>query len=231
MRRAYYGLITEIDFQLGRLNELGLQQNTWIIFTTDHGEMLGDHGGFGKGVAHSQACRIPFIVLPPWHTPDHWDGLEVSTPVMLEDIAPTILRLAGIDIPDDVDGVDLLAVADGEHDGRLVDGCWGRGELADQHWITDGRWRYVYTTNGGIEHLFDEQADPLDTTNLAELPEASVAKERLRSELHRRRLEAGHPVANPTGWNSHGDGKPYSGEERANNAGLHTWNFNKDVLH
>ena len=63
---------------------------------------------------------------------------------MLEDIAPTILRLAGVDVPDDVDGVDLLEVADGKHPNRMVDGCWGRGDLADQHWITDGRWRYVH---------------------------------------------------------------------------------------
>ena len=235
IRKAYYGLISEIDFQLGRLfgrmNEMGFQENTWIIFTTDHGEMLGDHGGFGKGVAHSQACRIPFIVLPPWHTPEHWDGLECQTPVMLEDIAPTILQLAGCEVPKNVDGINLLDVADGKHDRRMVDGCWGNGELADQHWITDGRWRYVFTTNGGVEHFFDEASDPLDIHNLAHDTSVSADLNRLRDELHRRRRASNHPVATEKGWASHGEGLPYAGEERANNLGLHTWNFPKDVLH
>jgi arylsulfatase A-like enzyme len=234
-RRAYYGLISEIDFQLGRLfariNELGLRKNTWVIFTSDHGELLGDHGAFGKGVGNSQSCRVPCIIEPAWFTPDHWRGLSCHTPVMLEDVMPTILNLAGLPVPDAVEGQDLLAIADQKFPERMVDGCWGRGDLADQHWITDGRYRYIYTTHGGHEHFFDEAEDPLDTRNLAEVSIQQSNIARLRDELHRRRLAARHPVANETGLNQQASHGPLRGEERSDNLGLHTWQFNKDVLH
>ena len=202
----------------------------WVIFTSDHGELLGDHGGFGKGVAHSQSCRVPFIIEPAWFTPDHWRGNECQTPIMLEDIMPTVLNIAGIDVPEHVDGTNILDVVDQRQPGRMVDGCWGRGELADQHGLLMAAIA-MYITHGGIEHFFDESVDPLDAHNLAGTAEVAADQQRLKSELIARRAAAGHPSVLDGVWQSQGGGDALQGEERADNLGLHTWKFQKDVLH
>ena len=230
MRRAYYGLITEVDYQLGRLfgrmRELDLLKNTWILFTTDHGELLGDHGGFGKANGLSPSARIPFILLPPYGTPDSWRGSVCEVPTSLADILPTFLKLADVEAPTDIDGHELLEWVDHPQE-RFLDGAMGR-DVGQQHWITDGRFRYIYNVPGGSELLFDEKEDPLDTLNLASRPEHKGTLEKLKNELLKRR--EGHPVVADGAFISYASA-PHGGEERAENLGLHTWKHVQDVLH
>ena len=111
-RKAFYALITHIDHQirvvLGTLREEGLLDNTIIALTSDHGDMLGDHGRWGKSVMFEMATRVPLVIVP---TPDDdrlVPGKTDDRLVQTMDIMPTILDLADVPIPGTVEGTCLL---------------------------------------------------------------------------------------------------------------------------
>ena len=110
-RAGYYGLINHLDDQLYRLleNNPALtgdeRRNTYVVFTTDHGEMLGDHYLFRKCYPYDGSARIPFMIRGPGIPP----GRTCDVPVCLEDIMPTLLDLVGCPIPDSVDGCSLAS--------------------------------------------------------------------------------------------------------------------------
>jgi len=111
----YYALVSHIDAWVGRLidtlEETGQRDNTVIVFTSDHGEMLGDHGLIYKGCRfYEGAVRVPLI----WNGPGlREQNLVANGLVELLDVAPTLLDLAGIDIPDYMQGQSLAPVLDG----------------------------------------------------------------------------------------------------------------------
>lgn len=99
-RRGYYGAITWVDKQVGRvldaLDNLGLTKSTIIVFTADHGFQLGEHAEFEKYTAFELATRVPLIVSVPWITPDEKKGSRADALVELVDIEPTLVDLAGL---------------------------------------------------------------------------------------------------------------------------------------
>ena len=112
-RGGYYGNITHIDHQIGRLlmglKKSGHLDNTMIIFTPDHGDMPGDHNLWRKAYAYEGSAHIPMIVqLPRYMRKNIKKNIYES--VMLQDIMPTILDVAGADIPDTVDGTSMCMV-------------------------------------------------------------------------------------------------------------------------
>lgn len=175
-RRHYYGQVTHIDYQLGRLfGELqsrGLYENTIIVITSDHGEHLGDHGLFAKSTYLESSARVPIIMrLPREH------GIynrRVDKPALTADIAPTLLELAGLQPDDAMDGVSLL---------RLPEDRVIYGESGDSVFATDGRWKYIYYFAGGVEQLFNVSCDPDDRHNLAGKPECAAAQAALKAGL------------------------------------------------
>ncbi|HIT07861.1 MAG TPA: sulfatase-like hydrolase/transferase, partial [Candidatus Merdivicinus faecavium] len=110
-RRAYYAMITQIDYSLGRIfgcmRENGLFKNTWVIFTSDHGEMLGDHFMAQKNLFFEGSAHVPLLIMPP-----QGRGLPVNVRVdslaEIADIFPTILDIAGIEPPAEAMGRSLL---------------------------------------------------------------------------------------------------------------------------
>lgn len=186
-RRHYYSQISHIDYQLGRfLGELktkGLYDNTVIIFTSDHGEHLGDHGLFGKTTFLRGSGDVPLVMRFPDAIPLAHHALEIEAPVLTVDLHPTILELAGLAPERDNDGLSLLpAVATGQgFPGRIVCGEYGQG--GETAMATDGHYKYVYYARGGIEHLFDVDKDPDDSINLARRPEYEGIKEALKAHL------------------------------------------------
>ena len=159
-RRHYYGQITHIDYQLGRLfGELkasGLYDNTIIVITSDHGEHLGDHGLFAKSTFLESSARVPIILrLPPEHG---MYNRRDQTPALTADIAPTLLELAGLQPDQEMDGVSLLQLPDE----RTI-----FGETQQSVFATDGRFKYIHYFAGGSEQLFDVSSDADDRTNLA----------------------------------------------------------------
>jgi arylsulfatase A-like enzyme len=188
--------MTHIDHQLNRLlevlQEFGLRQTAYVCFTSDHGELMGDHHLFRKSLPYEGSARIPLLLSGPAHS-----GIKRgATPpqvVELRDVMPTLLDCAGLPIPDDLDGRSLLPLARGEQPGagggadeapqrdrsepghdRWGTGGWGRSLHGEHttfgqsvHWLTDGREKYVWLSGSGQEQLFDVEADPSELHDLA----------------------------------------------------------------
>jgi arylsulfatase A-like enzyme len=116
VRAAYFAMVDLIDDQIGEildtLESMDQTRDTVIIFMSDHGEMLGDHGIYLKGpYFYEPAIRVPLIFSS---TERFSDGVDIDSPVELVDIAPTILDLADIDVPSHMHGTSLRPVLDGE---------------------------------------------------------------------------------------------------------------------
>ena len=184
VQRAYYsGLIKQIDVEVGRivdaLDRKGILDNTVIIFSSDHGDYLGDHGLRGKGSFYEGACHVPMLVRhPDLGTSQVRDDL-----VTLTDVTATMLRLGGCDVPDYVDSVPLPGV--GESDAPTREFVFG--VLSGGWMLYDGTWKLVrYPQGTQLYHLED---DPDELHNRARDPEcASILNEmdvRLTAEVMR----------------------------------------------
>ena len=173
-RAAYFAYLAYLDAQVGRLiNPLrrqGTLGNTFMVFSSDHGEMLGDHNLWRKTYAYEASARVPFVVRP--HS-----GLacernrEISQVVGWEDIMPTFLELAGAPIPGTVEGRSIIPLLEGRADGwrEYYHGehspCY-HPENANQY-LTDGKWKYIWNPITGQEQLFQIAEDPDEQDELS----------------------------------------------------------------
>jgi choline-sulfatase len=189
-RACYFAAVEFLDAILGELlatmERDGLLENTVVIYTSDHGELAGEHGLWWKHTWHEAATRVPLFVETPAHRAGDATTADVTAPVSLADLFPTIAGLTGVEAPADLDGVDLSATIDaGTAPDRGPVFCdnpmdrWGEG--TEFRVVRDGRYKYVGFRDAP-ELLFDVEADPMEQTNLA--PDASgedaAALERLR---------------------------------------------------
>lgn len=172
---AYYAMVELIDDQVGRilqtLDDTGQRDNTIIIFMSDHGEMLGDHGIYFKGPHfYDEAVRVPLIISWPRKFKS---GRRVSELVELVDLAPTLLQSAGLNIPERIQGRSLLPYLQGDEnaaDHRESVFCeyynsWTHGDAYGTMLRTSTEKIVVYHgTNQG--ELYDLQSDPEEFNNL-----------------------------------------------------------------
>jgi arylsulfatase A-like enzyme len=172
-RAAYYGLINHVDSQLGRLfqylRDRGLMERTFILFTADHGEMLGDHHMWSKARAFEPSARVPFLARAP-RSLGLPAGTQVDLPVGLQDVMPTLLDVAGVPIPDSVTGRSVLPLMRGERM-EWREALHGENskryfEQESMHYLTDGHVKYVWYSQTGEELLFDLDRDPQERHNL-----------------------------------------------------------------
>ncbi len=184
-KRAYYACITQIDYQLGllfaRMRELGLFENTWIIFTADHGDNLGDHHMGAKTNFMEGSAHIPLLVRPPsgcWDS-NNLQGVSCDTVVNLTDIMPTILKLTGTKCPDDLDGEDLLELAVQPEQKRIFYGSSGETQYA----VIEEDFKYTWTSLGGGELFFNLKNDPKEQHNLIDSDADSARLEAMRKQL------------------------------------------------
>ena len=191
IRATYYAMMTEIDDQIGRLiahlKESGAWERTLIVFTSDHGEQLGDHWMMSKFSYYEQTFHIPLIIRDPRAASDPGRGGTIDEFSENVDVMPTILEWLGLEVPAACDGVSLLpfcqggevqnwrAEAHAAFDFRYFPGLDGGRELGlapDQcsaNLIRDKRYKYVHFT--GLPPLFfDLEADPHEFHNLADDP-------------------------------------------------------------
>lgn len=164
MQRHYAGAITLIDDWVGNILEAldrrGERDNTVIVFTADHGEMLGDHGLIQKSVMYESALRVPLIVSAPW-IKDR--GKTCDELAELFDLAPTFLELAGADYPkEDMDAVSLVPVLKGEGRGLKP---FQHSELINTQMLFDGRYKWIRNFNDRDE-LYDLEQDPKELHNI-----------------------------------------------------------------
>lgn len=174
-RAAYFAFLAYLDAQVGRLVGMlrrdGTLNDTFILFTSDHGEMLGDHHLWRKTYAYEASARIPCVVRFPQGV--DWErNREIEQVVGWEDLMPTFLDLAGADIPDTVEGKSLVPLLRGDTEGwrEYYHGehspCY-HPENANQY-LTDGQWKYIWNPITGEEQLFHLAKDPdecVDLTN------------------------------------------------------------------
>jgi arylsulfatase A-like enzyme len=167
-RARYYGLISFQDEQVGRLlgflADRGILDETVILFTADHGDLLGDFGCFFKSCFLAGSEHIPLIVrapgLPAGAVRDALTGTE--------DVLPTLCELAGLPVPDGIDGRSLaLAARAGARDGRELYVAQTGNSPEQCYMATDGRWKYCYCELEATEELYDLEGDPQELRNLA----------------------------------------------------------------
>lgn len=168
-RTGYLGEYSHIDFQIGRLldwletNASEAYANTWFIFTSDHGDMQGDHNLWRKTYAYEGSSRIPFLVVPPKNS-DICKGNAAEQVVELRDIMPTVLEAAGIEIPNDVDGVSLLPILNGKQPQwrEYIHGehCSCYSHEQEMQYVTDGKRKFVWLPRIDVEQFFDLEEDP-----------------------------------------------------------------------
>ncbi|MDA0989518.1 MAG: sulfatase-like hydrolase/transferase, partial [Verrucomicrobia bacterium] len=183
-RAAYYGLITQIDYNMGRifaaLQDLDLFNETLVLYTSDHGEYLGDHHTGGKGYFHEPSAHVPFVLRLPRSWSNRQHGTVCHTPVTMADILPTLVTAGGGRVPRDVDGTDVVALARRSRQPlRYIEGARDDQFTA----LTDGNWKYIYYPEGATEELFDLANDPQELCNLAGRRDAAPHEKRLRDEL------------------------------------------------
>ncbi len=168
-RQGYYGSVSFIDHQIGRLF-YHMQKtcpeayaNTLIIFLSDHGDMLGDHHLWRKTYAYEGSARVPMIVRPPmtWDVPRGQVRQEV---VELRDLMPTMLEAAGVSIPDTVTGQSMLPLSQGKNvswrDYLQGEHVWCYSHEQANMYMTDGREKYIWFPYLGKEQYFDLTTDP-----------------------------------------------------------------------
>src|SRR5690606_11821135 len=103
---GYYALITHIDYQIGRflnaMAEYGVLQDTVIVFASDHGELLGDHNYYRKALPYEGSAKVPFILSDPGNKLKLKQNSTKNQVVEIRDIMPTLLDVAGVEIPESV---------------------------------------------------------------------------------------------------------------------------------
>lgn len=170
-RRAYYAACTYVDTNVGKLlkvlDDCGLTDDTIVVFTGDHGDMLGERGLWYKMVWYENSARVPMIM----HAPKRFAPKRISQNVSTMDLLPTFVDLVGAQLIQELpmDGVSLLPYLTGE-DGLKTDTVLGEymaeGTQSPVVMIRRGRWKFVYSLIDP-PMLFDVEADPEEKVNLA----------------------------------------------------------------
>ena len=180
--RAFYALCTHIDHQLrrviGTLREEKLLDNTIICFTSDHGDMLGHHGLWAKRLYYEQAANIPMLLLGPAGDERTPAGTEDNRLVGWQDVMPTLLELAGIPVPDSVEGKSMVAP---ERRPYLY-GEVGEGPMATRM-VRKDQYKLIYYATGNRVQFFDLDADPLEMHDLSASQEYAQLRQTLTAHL------------------------------------------------
>ena len=188
-RHAYYGSVSFLDDQIGKLlgvlKTTGLDSNTVIVFTTDHGDNMGERGLWYKKNFYEDSCRIPLIVGVPGISPN-----RQLTPVSLVDLLPTLIEVTKHDsekiLVEPSDGENLLPLMTGREEQRTVfSEILAEGASSPLIMIRKGSLKYIYS-GCDPELLYDLQDDPCELNNIAQTPESSSIVETFRAEIHKR---------------------------------------------
>ncbi len=186
MWAAYYASVTFMDQQVGRildeLKRLGLEDNTAVVFISDHGYHLGEHEFWLKSNLHEEVTRVPMIIAAPGCKPGRTQSL-----VELVDLYPTAAELAGLPIPTSVQGKSLVPVlADPQQAVRTAAlSLFKKGNA-----LRTENFAYIQYTDGTKE-LYDMRQDPEQFQNLAPNPDYQNTRQAMSSQLDQRMAEAG----------------------------------------
>lgn len=195
-RHGYYAMVSEVDHHVGRiltrLDELGLTEDTIVVFTSDHGEWLGEHLRYGKGYPGDDAVsRVPLTI--------RWPGGIAqpgrTNPAVVEaiDVVPTLLEAAAIQVPPHLQGQSLLPLLTGN--GAVTEHDRGGALMEHAGWknLRTERYRYLIEA-GGKEALYDLEGDPGEYADVAADPDYADVLSALRGLLLQRLIERERPL-------------------------------------
>ena len=183
---AYYGLCSFLDFQIGRilaaLEESRFADDTLVIYTSDHGESLGNRGLWGKSVMYEESSGVPLVMAGPGVAA----GQRCATPVSLVDVYPTVVESAcgALDARERaLPGANLITLAREQPADRVVfSELHDDGSMTGEFMVRLGNWKLVHYV-GYPPQLFDLGADPFEEVDLAGRPETADVRSRLYDEL------------------------------------------------
>ncbi|MDF7807246.1 sulfatase-like hydrolase/transferase [Pontiellaceae bacterium B12219] len=194
-RQEYFALITHMDDQIGRilqtLEETGQAENTYIIFTADHGLAVGHHGLVGKQNQYDDSVRVPFMVVGP-NVKSH---SKIDTPIYLQDVMATALELAGADA-EGVDFQSLLPLLQGKTT-KHYDAIYG-AYVGTQRMITKEGWKLIVYPTINTKKLFNLAKDPQEMNDLAANPEYAAKLTQLTALLEKQMDELNDPMTSLT---------------------------------
>jgi choline-sulfatase len=183
-RAVYYGLTTYLDDQIGMLldalDETGQRENTIIIYMSDHGEMLGEHGLWYKCDFYEQSAHVPLIISAPGIS-----GQRISLVTSNVDVTATLLDLAGVESISPIDGNSLIPLIMGTAKGwknEALSEFYADGSTRPWAMLRQGQYKLIYSHEDPLE-LYDLKADPGEFNNLAKNPDYQDVVERLRASL------------------------------------------------
>ncbi len=202
-RQAYYASISFMDAQVGRvvnaLDRLGLADNTIIVFTSDHGYHMGEHGLWQKMSLFEESARVPLLIVAPAAAAK---GVTAKSPISHIDLFPTLAELCGVKTPSNLQGQSLVPMLkDSSVTGRgwaitqvsrgggplraaVTTNVSSEGKRFFGYSLRTPRWRYTEWSEGlkGRE-LYDHDTDPHELTNLASKPEFAKTVEELSQQV------------------------------------------------
>ena len=181
----YYGLISFQDRQIGRildyLEHNNLDKNTIVVYSADHGDMIGDFGFFAKSCFYNGSVQVPFLMKYPGEIPSGGKSDEL---VGLQDILPTLASLAGIQLDRKVDGIDLSQLIKGRAN-RIRD-CYVsyyENSPYQSYMIADRKCKYIYSELNGTREFYDLQNDPDELDNRINNPDYAQSVAEMERKL------------------------------------------------
>jgi iduronate 2-sulfatase len=194
--QAYYASISFADAQLGiileSLDRLGLTDNTVIVFTSDHGYHMGEHGHYQKMTLFESAARVPLIISAP---DMKTAGKVAAAPAEMVDFYPTLAELCGLEAPPHISGVSLAPLL---QDAQAAPRKDALTQIGTDYSLRTQRYRYTQWGKDGAKgvELYDHESDPLEMKNLANSPDTAELRKKLSLQL-RKRIEDANRT--PTG--------------------------------
>ena len=193
MMQAYYASTTFMDAQVGQvldaLDRLGLKDNTIVVFMSDHGYQLGEHGQWQKNTLWEQSVRTPLIIRAPGA---RGAGIASPRPVELLDLYPTLVDLTGLPAKSDLQGASLRPLLDAPRRG------WNRpaySQVQGGRTVRTDRWRYTEWEAGRLGvSLYDMEADPQELKNLARDPKHATIVAKMQALLPKEAVEPRGPA-------------------------------------
>jgi choline-sulfatase len=204
IQAAYFTSLSFVDSRIGRLIEAldqsGLSRNTLVVYVGDNGYMLGQHGRFEKHCFYEQAVRIPLVMRWPGHVES---GRTVSQLVEMVDIMPTVLHLMNLPVPPDLQGIDLVPMLEKKPGAKAHDFVFSEYLENEEAMVRSDRYKLIVCTGrrlrqdgyrtaepwrlpGPYMRLYDEVADPEETTDLSDDPAHASVKEDLLERMYER---------------------------------------------
>jgi arylsulfatase A-like enzyme len=187
--KNYYRLLTQVDDVVGEIREAlrrrGEEDNTVILFLGDNGFFLGEHGLAGKWYGYEESIRVPLILYDP-RLPEAQRGQVRDEIALNVDVAPTLLAAAGLPVPDEMQGRDLMPLIRGEavvwRDDFLFEHLFQHAGIPRSDGVVEGRYKYLrYIDQEPVyEQLFDLQTDPHETLDVAGDPDHGEVLRRMR---------------------------------------------------